>query len=87
MALFYILYSRLLDRYYIGHTEHTMDARLQKHLSDHQGWSGRAKDWKVVHVETWASKALAMQREREVKGWKKRLRIEALFVAGPERPA
>ncbi|MEZ4739606.1 MAG: GIY-YIG nuclease family protein [Flavobacteriales bacterium] len=49
MATFYILYSAAIDRYYIGHTTESMDERLRKHLSAHQRWTGRAKDWQVVY--------------------------------------
>ncbi|MBK6629061.1 MAG: GIY-YIG nuclease family protein [Flavobacteriales bacterium] len=80
-ATFYMLYSAQLDRFYIGHTTERMDERLRKHLSAHRGWTSRAKDWRVVHEETYADKATAYQREREVKGWKKRFRIEGLIGA------
>ncbi|MBK9276253.1 MAG: GIY-YIG nuclease family protein [Flavobacteriales bacterium] len=36
MALFYVLYSAELDRYYIGHTTEAMEGRLRKHLSAHR---------------------------------------------------
>jgi hypothetical protein len=35
MAITYILYSEILDKYYIGHTEQGMEERLRRHLSDH----------------------------------------------------
>ena len=79
MALFYILFSATLDRYYIGHTGESMEERLRKHLADHTHWTARAKDWRVVHIEPFPDKASAYRREREVKAWKKRQRIEALF--------
>ena len=79
MALFYVLYSAELDRYYIGHTTEAMEERLRKHLSAHRGWTSRAKDWKPVHVEVFPEKWEAYAREREVKGWKNRTRIELLI--------
>ena len=78
-ALFYILHSATLDRYYIGHTGESMEERLRKHLADHTHWTARAKDWRVVHTEPFPDKASAYRREREVKAWKKRQRIEDLF--------
>ena len=81
MALFYILYSAYLDRYYLGHTTEPMAERLRKHLSAHSRWTARAKDRKVVHTEMLPDKSAAYRREREVKGWKKRDRIEALIGA------
>ena len=81
MALFYILYSSTLDRYYIGHTSEAIEERLRKHLSDKKHWTGRANDWRVMYTEVHPDKATAYRRELEVKGWKKRSRIEALISA------
>jgi putative endonuclease len=83
-ALFYILYSQTLDRYYIGHTTEPMGERLRKHLADHAHWTARAKDWQVVHQEEYPDKSTAYRREREVKAWKSRRRIEVL-IAGAAR--
>ena len=41
MAYFYILYSSVLDRYYVGHTTEALEERLRKHLSDHARWTAR----------------------------------------------
>ncbi len=81
MATFYILYSIALDRYYIGHTSEPMEERLRKHLSDHCGWTSRAKDWRLVHEEAHPDKSAAYRRELEVKGWKSRARVEELIAA------
>ena len=80
MASFYILWSPALDRYYIGHTTLAMAECLRRHLSSHRGWTARAKDWKVAHVEILPSKAPALHRERDVKGWKSRDRILELIA-------
>ena len=58
-----------------------MAERLRKHLSDHRGWTARAKDWIVVYSETLPDKSTAFRRELEVKGWKSRARIEKLVRA------
>ena len=79
MAYFYILYSVVLDRYYVGHTTETLEERLRKHLSAHARWTARAKDWRVVYSEALRTKSEAYRREREVKGWKSRTRIEELL--------
>jgi putative endonuclease len=75
----YILYSASLDRFYIGYTSLHIHTRLQMHLSDHKGFTAKAKDWKVVHTEQFASKADAMQREKQIKGWKSNIRIKDLI--------
>ena len=81
MVHFYILHSAILDRYYMGHTGEALDERLRKHLSAHSGWTARAKDWRLVHHELFATKSAAYRRELEVKGWKSRPRLEALIGA------
>ena len=75
----YILYSGILDRYYIGYCGHDLQKRLRTHLSGHKGFTAKAKDWKIVHFETFGSKKEAMDRERQVKKWKSRKMVEALL--------
>ena len=47
MYLLYILYSKTLGRYYVGHCEAPLEERLRRHLSNHKGFTGKAKDWEV----------------------------------------
>ena len=78
MAFFYILYSEVLDRYYIGHTEQSPTERLKKHLSNHGGYTSKAKDWVIFYSEEYASKVDAYERERQVKAWKSKKKIGLL---------
>jgi len=48
IAIVYILHSKSLDKYYIGHTTEPIEERLRKHLADHSGFTSKAKDWKVI---------------------------------------
>tara|TARA_R110000850_G_scaffold80862_1_gene173557 strand:- start:101352 stop:101606 length:255 start_codon:yes stop_codon:yes gene_type:complete len=77
---FYILYSNKLDRFYLGHTGDSLDERLKKHLSNHKGFTSRAKDWEVCYFETFSAKSLAYQRELQVKRMKSRKYIENLLA-------
>jgi len=82
---FYILYSKHLEesgktKYYIGHTCDSLSERLCKHNSNHKGFTGRASDWIVIYSEKYIEKSEAYAREREVKGWKSRRRIEQLIL-------
>jgi putative endonuclease len=86
LAIFYILYSSALDKYYVGHTIEPIEERLRKHLSDHDGFTSKAKDWALVYTEKFFCKEDAYRREREVKKWKSRTRIEKL-IKGSEHPA
>ena len=79
MAYTYILYSTTLDSYYIGHTESNPEERLKAHLRNHSGFTGKAKDWKIVWFETFNSKSEAYKKEREIKKWKSRRAIENLI--------
>jgi len=78
-ASFYILYSATADGFYMGHTTEPVDIRLRKHNTDHGGYTSKFKDWSLVHVEVFESKELAYARERQVKRWKSKKKIEKLI--------
>jgi len=79
MFTFYILYSSKRNSYYIGYTGDEITERLRKHNSNHKGFTGGFGDWEVVYSEKYETKTLALQREKEIKSWKSRKRIELLF--------
>ena len=72
---FYILFSKQLDKFYIGYTNN-LEERLRKHNTNHKGFTGKANDWEIVYFEEFDTKSEAYAREREVKNWKSRSRIE-----------
>ena len=76
----YILFSQILDSYYIGFTAVDLKKRLDKHLANHRGFTAKAKDWVVVHQEVFPSKQQAMQREKQLKNWKSKIRIRELIL-------
>ncbi|RQP11625.1 GIY-YIG nuclease family protein [Parapedobacter defluvii] len=77
MHYLYIIYSAKLDRYYIGSCR-DIPQRLRRHNSNHSGFTGRADDWTLVYSEVHPSKHDAAIREREIKAWKSRTRIEQM---------
>ena len=79
MHTFYILFSLLKDKYYIGHTGDDLQERLRKHNSNHKGFTGKVGDWKIVYSEPYSTKEEAFARERQIKSWKNRKRIESLI--------
>ena len=81
LAIFYILFSHCADKFYIGHTTEPIAERLRKHNSDHEGFTGKYRDWVVVYSENYSTKELAYSREREVKAWKSRKKIEQLIAS------
>ena len=74
----YILYSKILDRFYIGATRDTMEERLKKHNTNHKGFTGKANDWEIYYAEFFTTFELALAREKEIKNRKSRKYIENL---------
>ena len=74
----YILYSSSLDRYYIGSSADPGE-RLKKHLANHNGFTGKAKDWVLCCTECFQDKTEAIKREKQLKGWKNKERIQQLI--------
>jgi putative endonuclease len=77
---FYILFSETKNKYYVGHTCEDLKERLRKHNSNHKGFTGSQLDWIIVYNEQFEDKKSAYQREREVKSWKSRKKIETLIL-------
>ena len=55
-----------------------LDVYKRQHLAQHKGFTSTAKDWKMIHSESFSSKKEAMSREKEIKSWKSKIKIEAL---------
>ena len=77
----YIIYSSTADKFYIGFTGDEVQERLRKHNSNHKGFTGRFKDWQIVYTEIFTTKQDAMLREKEIKSWKSRSKIQNLVTA------
>ena len=75
----YILFSEKLDGYYIGYTSLLPEERLRMHLISKSGHTSKAKDWNIVYKESFYTKSEAMLRERQLKGWKSKVRIKELI--------
>ncbi|WP_462280277.1 GIY-YIG nuclease family protein [Salinivirga cyanobacteriivorans] len=82
MAYVYIIYSQVLDKYYVGHTTSLPEERLKKHLQKHKGFTSTAKDWEIVYTESFPDKLEAFARERQIKGWKSKVKIRELIEKG-----
>ena len=67
-----------MDKYYIGSTKE-IESRLEKHLSNHKGFTSKAKDWVLKYQETFSSNSDALKRELQIKKWKSRKMIEKLI--------
>ncbi len=71
----YIIYSFSLDKYYIGYTEDVAQ-RLQQHNEGISSFTSKASDWILKYTVAFENRALAHQRELEIKGKKSRKYID-----------
>ncbi len=74
----YILYSKSIDQYYIGHTAEIHD-RLFRHNNSGSKSTKKANDWKLFYKEEFLSRAEAIKRELEIKKKKSRKYVEWLI--------
>jgi putative endonuclease len=74
----YIIFSKTLDKYYIGSSEN-IENRLNDHLNSRSAYTKVAKDWIMVYFESFDSRSLAVQREMKIKKKKSRKYIEFLI--------
>jgi putative endonuclease len=79
MFTVYILHSKSLDRYYVGHTANMKD-RIKRHNSGRSKSTKAGIPWKLMYTETFTTKASAYQRELEIKAKKSRKYIEQLLL-------
>ena len=73
----YILYSKSIDRFYIGST-HDLSDRLRRHNSGRSKYTNAGVPWELIYSEEYETRSNAMRRERELKSWKDRKMIENL---------
>ena len=62
----YALYSRKIDRVYIGQTQ-DLDKRLQEHLEGVSIYTKRTDDWVLIYTEEHQTRGGAMKREKQLK--------------------
>ena len=43
------------------------ELRLNKHLSNHKGFTSKAKDWQLVHKESFHEKSKALKKRDAIK--------------------
>jgi putative endonuclease len=76
----YVLHSPIFDKIYIGFTS-DLESRMRSHnVLATKGWTIKFRPWTLLYSETFANKALAMRREKELKSAKGRTFIRNLLV-------
>ena len=63
----YILYSKKIDKIYIGFTSDLINRIHSHNHFSTKGYTVRFRPWEVIHVEFFQSKTEAMQREKYLK--------------------
>ena len=81
----YTLYSKSIDKYYVGYTS-DLTLRLQRHNNGWGKFSSRGIPWELVYSEKFSTKTEAIKREREIKKKKSRKFIEYLINGAGGRP-
>ncbi len=82
IAYTYILFSKKLDRYYIGSTQLMPEDRLKQHLSKIYGnskFTAKANDWKIRFAVECPTIHVARKIEAHLKKMKNRKYLEWLF--------
>ena len=78
MAWVYFLYSKKIDKYYIGACT-DLDRRLYEHNLGHSKFTSTGIPWELVYKEEWEDLTLAKQREMKIKKMKSRTYIQDLI--------
>lgn len=79
MYYMYILRSMQDGRYYIGSTQ-DVAARLARHNSGASRYTKAKGPWELIYTEQFHSRALAVQREKQIKGWKNKKYVNDLIA-------
>ncbi|RPI70816.1 MAG: GIY-YIG nuclease family protein [Ignavibacteriales bacterium] len=74
----YILKSDSAGKYYMGSSENP-ERRLSFHNSLEKGFTSRYRPWRIVFVQEFESKTLALAVERKIKRWKSKKMIEKVI--------
>lgn len=74
----YIIYSRKMDKYYVGYTI-DMDKRQNEHNTGISTFTSKASDWELKWTRKFLSREEAMSEEKRIKSKKSRKYIEWLI--------
>ncbi|MBI5654107.1 GIY-YIG nuclease family protein [Candidatus Uhrbacteria bacterium] len=78
MSTFYILFSKKLQKYYIGSTGN-LERRITEHNRGQTTWTRTGMPWICVYTESYDDSGEARQRELQIKHWKNPMRIKELI--------
>ena len=78
MHYVYIIYSKKLDKRYIGSTS-DLKERMKRHNSERSKFTAKGYPWKVLYYEAFLDKKDALREERFLKSGQGRKRMNNLF--------
>ena len=74
----YIIYSCLIDRYYIGYSSNPWNRLIQHNTNTKDKYTGRSTDWELKSIFQLENVSVAIQLERHIKKQKSRNLIERM---------
>lgn len=78
MFYVYILKSKIVERFYIGHTNNLV-RRLEEHNAGKTRSTKAFVPWEIVYTEKFLTKTEAYNREMEIKSYKSGLKFKELL--------
>ncbi|WP_370871209.1 GIY-YIG nuclease family protein [Algoriphagus sp.] len=78
MAWLYILYSKKLNKYYVGACKE-LERRVYEHNVGHSKFTSTGIPWELAYKEEYPDLVLAKRRELAIKKRKSRVYIESLM--------
>jgi putative endonuclease len=72
------LKSKINERFYIGTTAN-LDDRIKRHNEGRSKSTKSGRPWEIVYTKGFDNRSDALSRERQLKKWKSRKRIEELI--------
>ncbi len=81
LVFVYILKSRVTEKLYIGSTADVED-RVKRHNQGRSRYTKSGIPWELMYYEGCDSRAEAVRREKQLKSWKNKARLEKLIQTG-----
>ena len=78
MFYVYIIYSKLVDKYYVGSCQN-IEQRIDDHLNSRSKYTKIAKHWELKYSESFETRSESCKRELQIKKMKSRIYIEKLL--------
>ncbi len=83
MICCYVLYSKMLNRYYTGVTQENLQSRLVQHNTQGYGkhrYSSRSSDWQIYLIIDCVNYSQALKIEKHIKRMHSKIYIENLHA-------